>query len=327
MTPQMKNKMMQKIKMTPKELKDFLAIMSVPGSICRIIGQIFFLLLVAQSGRAEDASTQTLAPVQMPLLKPQDQDLKQGLPDEWTASVLNQGHFAIGSIIEAGMGYGLMVGADPAALALGARTVQVKWQLPRFGEDDWAIGIKHVSVSRKNIWLGDASQRFSKLSANITRPSVSWSNRISPRLMIHSFWASAFGNSEAVLSDYGKNKLREAKYGSGESGDSHSFANRTMQTQSLAGFTEDRFQISAEWERNDLDKILLSTRFERTKLEALETFSIRMTLAQEWTADGFHLRIGGGPQYAIFSGRDLDGETIKAAGWLPAADFAFYWIL
>jgi hypothetical protein len=219
-----------------------------------------------------------------------------------------------------------MLGVDPAALALGARSGQIKWQLPRFGEDDWALGLKYVNLSRKHIWHSNTSERFSKLNANIIRPSVSWSNRISPRLIIHSFWATAIGKSEAELSDLGKERLREAKHGSGAPGDGHSFANRTMQTQSLAGFTEDRFQITAELERNSLDRILLSTRFERTKLEDLETFSVRMTLAQQWSADGFNIRMGGGPQYAMLNGHDLDGETIKTAGWLPAADFAIYWV-
>lgn len=249
------------------------------------------------------------------------------LADEWTAFVLPPGDFAVGSLLEAGLGHGIMIGADPAALAIGARTAQIKWQLPKFSEDDWSLGVKYASISRKNIWLSDTAERFSKLSAKIIRPSISWSNRISPRLVIHSFWASAFGQSEAKLSDYGKRKLYEAKHGSGSAGDTHTFANRTMQTQSLAGFTEDRFQITAEWERNSLDKILLATRFERTRLEDLETFSMRLTIAQEWASDGFHLRIGGGPQYALLSGQDLDGEKIEAAGWLPAADFAVYWIL
>ena len=249
------------------------------------------------------------------------------LPDEWTASVLTPGNFAFGSLLETGVGYGLMLGADPAALGMGARTAQVKWQLPRFGEDDWAIGVKYVTISRSSVWLGDTRDRFSKLDAKIIRPSVSWSNRISRRLIIHSFWASGFGQSHAELSESGKAKLQDAKYGTGKSGDGHSFANRTMQMQSLAGFTEDRFQITAEWERNSGDRILLSTRFERTKLEKLETFSLRLTLAQQWEADGFNIRLGGGPQYAVLSGHDLDGETIKAAGWLPAADFAVYWIL
>ena len=243
---------------------------------------IFFLgsslLLIAFPLLANSMESQNTLQNPATAAEQNDKTKMVGLPDEWTAFVLDSGRFAVGSILESGMGGGIMLGADPAALALGARTLQLKWQLPRFGEDDWAIGIKHVSVSRKNLWIGDTSQRFSKLSANVTRPSVSWSNRISPRLIIHSFWASAFGKSEAVLSDYGKNKLHEAKYGSTESDDTHSFANRTMQTQSLAGFTEDRFQISAEWERNSLDRILLSTRFERTKLEELETFSMRMTL-------------------------------------------------
>ena len=54
---------------------------------------------------------------------------------------------------------------------------------------------------------------------------------------------------------------------------------------------------------------------------------MRFTLAQQWNANGFNLRLGGGPQYSMLSGKDLDGEDIKTAGWLPAADFAMYWIL
>ncbi|MEI6397924.1 MAG: hypothetical protein WCO71_04045 [Pseudomonadota bacterium] len=249
------------------------------------------------------------------------------IPDEWTASVLPLGGFAVGSLLEAGASNGLMVGSDPSALAFGARTVQAKWQVPSFGEDDWAIGVKYISASRKSLWWGDMGKRFSKLRAEIVRPSVSWSNRVSQRLIIHSFWASGFGHSEAELSPYGKEKLYEAKHGTGKSQDGHSFANRTMQLQSIAGFTEDRFQITAEWERNSGERILLSSRFERTRLEQLETFSMRFTLAQQWNANGFNLRLGGGPQYSMLSGKDLDGEDIKTAGWLPAADFAMYWIL
>ena len=233
----------------------------------------------------------------------------------------------MGSLLEAGAGYGLMIGADPAALTLGAKTAQAKWQVPSFGEDDWAVGVKYISVSRRSLWWGDLSKRFSKLEAQIVRPAVSWSNRISQRLIIHSFWASGFGKTDVELSPYGKDKLYQAKHGTGSAGDGHSFANRTMQLQSFAGFTEDRFQISAEWERNSGDRILLSSRFERTRVENMESFSMRLTLAQQWSADGFNLRIGGGPQYAMISGRDLDDEEIKTAGWLPAADFAIYWIL
>ena len=249
------------------------------------------------------------------------------VPDEWTASVLPAGRFAVGSLLEAGLTDHLMIGSDPTALAFGARTVQAKWQLSRFGEDDWAIGVKYISVSRNSLWWGDMEKRFSKLRAEIARPSISWSNRVSQRLIIHSFWASGFGHSDAQLSPYGREKLYEAKHGTGKSQDGHSFANRTMQLQSISGFTEDRFQITAEWERNSGDRILLSSRFERTRLEQLETFSMRLTLAQQWNADGFNLRLGGGPQYAMLSGKDLDGEDIKTAGWLPAADFAMYWIL
>jgi hypothetical protein len=286
----------------------------------RCFATVPFLLCALTAGlcRAEGEAIEA-SPTKGPLHSP--------IPDEWTASVVRPGSVVIGSLAEVGVWDGLMVGTDPSALLLGAKTAQVKCQIPSFGEDDWAVGLKYISMSRKSLWWGDTSQRFSKLEAKIVRPSISWSNRISQRLIIHSFWASGFGSSSAELSPYGKEKLQAAKHGTGKSGDGHSFANRTMQMQSIAGFTEDRFQLTAEWERSSGDRILLSSRIERTRLDKLETFSMRATLAQQWAGDGFNLRIGAGPQYAMFSGQDLDGEEIKTAGWLPAADFAIYWIL
>jgi len=252
---------------------------------------------------------------------------KSPLAEEWTASVLPAGKFAIGSMLELGLGQGLMIGSDPTATALGAKTIQAKWQLPSFGEDDWSLGLKVASINRRSIWWGDVSKRFSKLDAKILRPSIAWSNRISSALIIHSFWTSGIGKSSAELSDFGKAKLKESKYGTNTPGDGHSFANRTMQVQSIAGFTEDRFQMTAEWERTSGERVLLSTRFERTRLEQLETFSVRLTLAQHWSTDGFNLRLGAGPQYAVLSGKDLDDENVNASGWLPTADFAIYWVL
>jgi hypothetical protein len=274
-------------------------------------------LLSANAGAEEAAVTPAVA----------KKIQRSPIPDEWTASVVPQGTMVLGSLAEVGIWDGVMVGTDPAAIALGAKTAQVKWQLPNFGEDDWSLGIKYISMSRKSLWWGDMSQRFSKLEAKIIRPSIAWSNRISQRLIIHSFWASGIGSSKAELSPYGKEKLRAAKHGSGKSGDGHSFANRTMQMQSIAGFTEDRFQMTAEWERNSGDRILLSSRLERTRLAQLETFSMRLTLAQQWAGNGFNLRVGAGPEYSMISGKDLDSEDISASGWLPAADLALYWIL
>jgi hypothetical protein len=260
------------------------------------------------------------------LLPPTPKD-RSPIIEEWTASVLDPGRFAVGSIVEAGVGGGVMLGADPSALALGAKSAQMKLQLPSFGEDDWAVGVKYIAIDRNSLWWGDMDRRFDRLTARVVRPSVAWSNRVSSRLIIHSFWTSGIGHSQAQLSPYGRQKLREAKLGDGKAADGHTFANRTMQLQSLAGFTEDRFQLSADWKRNSGDRIVFATRFERTRLEDLNTFSLRMTLAQQWSADGFNIRMGGGPQYSMLSGQDLDGEAIKTAGWLPAADLAIYWIL
>lgn len=267
--------------------------------------------------------------------------------EEWSALALDSGSFAIGSIMEVGTGFGVMAGVDPAAIALGVRTAQLKWQLPIEGEDAWAIGLKYAWFNRQGLLSESVRKHFDELDGRFIRPSIAWSNRMSSRLTIHSFWATGFGKANAGLSDHGKREQWSAKHGSETyPGDQPTttnnaattnqqtanldsdatFARRTMQLQSIAGFTEDRFQITGDWQRDDGNRILLATRLERTKLEELETFSVRVTIAQEWILDHFHLRMGGGPQYAMLSGKDLDGEQISTAGWLPAADLALFWL-
>jgi hypothetical protein len=267
--------------------------------------------------------------------------------DEWSAHTLPAKTVAFGSFLEWGLYEGLMLGADPASLMLGIRTVHVKYQLPFNGDDDWAIGLKYAKVQKNNILNEYIRRDFEELDGSFLRPTISWSRKVSGRLTIHSYWASGIGSTRAQLSEDGKRNLWRAKHGdepypsdSGtppgkpsssnqqapSSNEEASFARRGMQLQSIAGLTEDRFQITGDWERSDGNRILLSTRFERTRLEDLNTFSIRMTLAQQWGLDQFHLRLGAGPQYSILSGKDLDGEEIKAAGFLPAADLAFFWI-
>ena len=270
--------------------------------------------------------------------------------EEWSAVSLVPGSFAFGTILEGGLTEGVMIGADPAALALGVRTAHIKWQLPLEGEDAWSVGLKYSRFQRKSLFSESVRRHFDELEGVFLRPSIAWSNRISPRLTIHSMWASGIGRARATLSDEGKRELWKSKHGQDPfPGDSASsagpstpsetanqqkstenqdatFARRSMQLQSIAGLTEDRFQVTGDWERDDGNRILLSTRFERTRLEELDTFAFRITIAQEWILDHFHLRIGGGPQYAIFSGKDLDGEDIKTAGWIPAGDLAVYWV-
>jgi hypothetical protein len=176
------------------------------------------------------------------------------------------------------------------------------------------------------MWFGDAYRYFKTLDAKVLRPSVSWSNRVSAHLIIHSFWASGLGKTEATLSDFGRSELAKRKSDSAKPDRQYEVASRAMQLQSISGLTEDRFQVTAEWERNSGERILLSTRLERTRLEALDTFSARLTLAQHWAADGLNLRLGAGPQYSVLSGKDLDDKPINANRWLPAADLAIYWV-
>jgi len=279
----------------------------------------FALFAVSPVAAAETPSSQKEQPqTEMPR--------SSSIVEEWTANLLPARSFSIGSIVEAGFGANIAAGVDPTALALGAKTLQVKWQLPRFGEDDWALGLKYVQLSRKNLWWGDVSKHFEILDAKVIRPSISWSNRVSKHLVIHSFWASGLGETEAELSEYGLSELNRKKQDSDHPDRQYEIASKTMQFQSLAGLTEDRFQVTAEWERGSGERILLSTRLERTRLDTLETFSARLTVAQHWTADGLNLRLGAGPQYSILSGHDLDDKPINATRWLPAADLAVYWI-
>lgn len=266
--------------------------------------------------------------------------------EEWSAFALESGAFSLGTVTAVGVAQGLMLGVDPTALSLGVRTAEAKWQLPIEGSDAWSIGLKYAWFNRRGLYSESIRSHFDELDGRYIRPSVAWSNQLSSRLTIHSFWATGFGKAHAVLSDYGKRQLWKAKHGddtypgdqptssntstankqiANQDGDA-TFAKRTMQLQSIAGFTEDRFQITGDWERDDGNRILLATRLERTKIESLETFSVRVTVAQEWVLDHFHMRLGGGPQFAMLSGKDLDGEDIKTAGWLPAADLALFWL-
>ena len=268
--------------------------------------------------------------------------------EEWSACILPPKSVAIGTILESGTGYDTMLSADPAALSLGMRTAQVKWKLPILGDDMFALGFKYVSFSRRTLFSETIRQQFDTLDGHFYRPSIVWTSRMSPRLLLHTFWATGFGKTHAVLSDYGKRELWKSKHGNdpypgdaptspgsstsstanqvkSSSDESATFARRTMQVQSIAGLTDTRFQITGEFQRENGNQVFLATRFERTHLEDLETFSVRVTVAEQWTLDQFRLRIGGGPQYSMLSGKDLDGEEIKSAGLLPAGDIAFYW--
>lgn len=276
------------------------------------------------SNNPSSITAQELAVTNPPL--PDAAPASFSIAEEWTANVLPARSFSIGSIVETGLGSSVALGIDPAALAIGAKTLHIKWQVPKFGEDDWAVGLKYVHLSRKNLWWGDVSKHFEILDAKVLRPSISWSNRVSKHLVIHSFWASGIGKTEAELSEYGLTELNRHKEDLDHPDRQYEIASKTMQFQSLAGLTEDRFQVTAEWERGPGERILLSTRLERTRLESLDTFSARITLAQHWVADGLNLRLGAGPQYSILSGRDLDDKPINATRWLPAADLAVYWV-
>jgi hypothetical protein len=98
-----------------------------------------------------------------------------------------------------------------------------------------------------------------------------------------------------------------------------------MYVQSIAGFLTDRFQITGEVNRHAGSKILISCRIDRMQFEKIKSNAFQLTVAHQWIWPSFQLRFGGGVQYAVLSGRDLDNEILDQAGFLPVSDMAFYW--
>jgi hypothetical protein len=281
------------------------------------------------------------------------------LVEEFTASTLVAGEIQLGTDMEVGLTDRIMLGTDVVAAAIGATTLSTKARLYDDGEHVVALGMRVAYLNKKTVLWGSVDEHFDELDARIIRPSVSWTNRLSPRLKVHTFWAKGFGRIRARLSEKGRRKLWETKHPGADyderdedteaptdapdaAGDKDgevstkanqekeasrqsSFTQQSIQVQSITGLAQDRFQMTGEISRANGNKVLVTCRIEQTEIEQLKSNFLRLTAAHQWIWSSFQMRLGIGVQYVAMSGRDLDGEEIDEDGVLPASDIGFYW--
>jgi len=273
------------------------------------------------------------------------------LVEEFTAATLAPGEIKIGTDLEAGLAPDLMLGTDLVAAVVGATTLSLKYRVVQTEKHEVAFGLRGAYLNKKAILWGSVEEHFDDLDARIVRPSLAWSNKLSPRLKIHTFWAKGFGKIRAKLSEKGRRKLWEAKH-PGEDYDKRgqvlpdepeddaddttanqekpttkqsSLTQQSTQVQSIAGLAQDRFQLTGEFTRLNGNKILVTSRIEQTVLERLKSDLFKLTVAHQWIWSSFQMRLGIGLQYVVISGHDLDDAQIDATGTLPASDIGFYW--
>lgn len=307
-----------------------------------------------------DADLQPITEVNAPKAMPS----RYELVEEFTAQPLPAGEFKIGTDVDFGLTDRLMLGTDLVAAAVGAPTLQTKWLFYQSPEHQLALHARAAYLSKKTLLWGNLDQHFEKLDARIVRPGLVWTNRLSPRLKLHTFWAKGFGNIDAQLSEKGRRKLWETKHPGADydkrnirtkapsaedadpgvaadtgavaevdtsanqeraSAEESSLTAQSVQVQSLTGFTQERFQLTGEFSRKNRNKILITSRIEQSEFEDLKSNFFRLTAAHQWIWSIFQMRLGVGLQYYVLSGRDLDGEQLDAAGVQPASDIGFYW--
>jgi len=278
------------------------------------------------------------------------------LVEDFTATMLSRGEFKIGTDTEYGLTNHVQLGTDLVADLLGAPTIQIKGQVWSRSANTVALGLRGAWLTKETVLWGSLDEHFTELSAKVVRPSVVWTHVLSERLKLHTYWGIGIGKIDAVLSEKGRRKLWSMKYrdkpypeegtdasspgSSGDGGaagtdedrnleaeatDEDAIAQRSTQVASIAGLAQDRFQITGEFARTSGNKILLTSRVERTELEEFRSQTVRFTISQHWSWGTFQFRLGGGVQYLVLDGRDLDGETLDSAGWWPATDAAMYW--
>ncbi|SMF20485.1 hypothetical protein [Pseudobacteriovorax antillogorgiicola] len=262
-----------------------------------------------------------------------------GYVQDFTAYTLPSGAIKLGFAAEYGVSETIDVGLDTLALAAGAPNLKMKYQVWSRGLHSVSIGASVSYLNRDTALWGFVKDHFDELDAQIVRPQISWSQRMSPRLTLHSHWSIGLGDVNASLSEEGRKYFWESKYPQGDyetrtqdvSDETNTEANlglahRTLQAQSLMGLSRDFFQISGEFHRDESKRILLSSRISNLQLESLKSQDFRVTAAQEWRHGAFNFRLGLGILYQVLSGADLDGESVDDAGFLPIGDFDIYWI-
>lgn len=270
------------------------------------------------------------------------------LVEPFTAYTLPQGMLQLGTFLDYGITDRIQIGTDLLATVLGAPTLHLKANVYQNENNTFALGLREGYLSKHTLFWGGASDEFDELSAQVLRPSISWSHILSPRLKLHSHYSTGIGHMSAKLSDKGKRRLYESKHPDGDydrrqtnsnpgsvedengnsekvDGEGSPLAQRSLQVQSLAGLQSDLFQITGEFLRRNGNKILVTTRMEEIALEDLKGTIARLTAAQQWIWPHFQIRLGIGLQYVVVSGHDLDGETLSESDLLPASDCEFYW--
>ena len=259
---------------------------------------------------------------------------------DFTAAILQPRDVKIGLSLDYGAFENFQIGMDLVSTVVGAPNFKVKFLVWEIEDQKIAVGFHTTYLNKQTALWGNINRIFDELDAKLIRPQISWSHRISDRLVIHSHWSIGIGNISARLSEYGKRRYWEKKYphGNYDSGEKNvgaesynqeaNFAasHRTLQAQALLGLSRDLFQVTGEFIRDETKRILLTSRVDSTKLEALSSQGIRITAAQEWKMGSFNFRLGLGVLYQVLSGKDLDEEAVDDAGFMPIGDFDIYWL-
>ena len=260
---------------------------------------------------------------------------------DFTADTLRPLQLKLGLQSAVGVGLDTQIGMDLVALGVGVPNLTVKSKVWERGDHEIALGLGLFYLDAQTALWGGANSLFDELSLQVIRPQINWTHRLSRRLFLHTYWSIGAGPIDARLSDRGKRRLWNSKYPSGDyetrTKDSNSTAtnidqnntvsHRTLQVQSLLGLSRDLFQVSGEYVRDTTKKVIITSRIDRTEFADLSARGLRLTMAQEWRFNSFHMRIGLGLTYQVVSGTDLDDEQVDDAGLSPIADLDFYWLI
>ncbi|MFK7826211.1 MAG: hypothetical protein AB8G05_18810 [Oligoflexales bacterium] len=282
-------------------------------------------------------------------------DSASKLVEPFSAYTLNEGEFQLGTEINYGINSNFMLGSDAIGTFVGIPTLYTKYKTFENSQHS-------IAISAKAIWLNldvlaswaRAKSHYKTLNAKLIRPGITWTQSLSPRLKIHTYWTQGLGHIDVELSEEGKRRSWEQKHPGEEyealeeplepeeedeeneeissdvnqekaKEETSNIARRTLELQSLFGLSTDRFQISGEITRQGGNKIILTSRIEKMHFEELKANSIRFTVAQQWHHSSFHFRLGIGVMYLTITGTDLDTEVVDETGILPVTDLSFYW--
>ncbi len=264
------------------------------------------------------------------------------LVEYFTANTLGQGEAKVGLDLSYGLSHEFMVGTDFTPLSVGIMMAYGKLKIKDWSNHRVALGLMASYFDKRTALWGAYADRFDRWDVQYIRPSISWTNALSPRLNLHTYWGTGLVRGHANLNSSGRRSLWEAKHpgqdwqsrdpgqdqtpsSTPEEIKSSAISYKALQIQNLTGILKDIFQITGEFLRDDDKKVLITSRVENCVAESLHSNSIRFTAAQQWIFDEFQLRLGLGFNYQIYSGQDWDGKIIEDSGIVPATDIDFYW--